>query len=91
MEACVRIPANFSRADTYVKYKTVKAGDFLVYEFYDTVDRLSLIFKMIVVDWLPASKHKLDNREVLHFMQNDLNKDPNGKAKISLHIPIIKT
>jgi AraC family transcriptional regulator len=90
-DACVIIPEGFDDSDVLVLYKTVKGGLFLKYEFYDTNDRLGLVYKQVVTDYLPVSTWGLDNeRDFLEFVMNDPFSDPEHKVRIDLYIPVGK-
>ncbi len=90
-DACVMLPAGFDEFDTSVLYKTVKGGLFLKYEFYDTNDRLGLVYKQVVTDYLPVSTWGLDTeRDFLEFVMNDPFSDPEHKVRIDLYIPVGK-
>ncbi|HOS30370.1 MAG TPA: GyrI-like domain-containing protein [Treponemataceae bacterium] len=90
-DACVIIPEGFDESDALVLYKTVKGGLFLKYEFYDTNDRLGLVYKQVVTDYLPVSTCGLDTeRDFLEFVMNDPFSDPEHKVRIDLYIPVGK-
>ncbi|HPX25417.1 MAG TPA: GyrI-like domain-containing protein [Treponemataceae bacterium] len=90
-DACVVLPEGFNESDTSVLYKTVKGGLFLKYEFYDTSDRLGLVYKQVVTDYLPVSTWGLDTeRDFLEFVMNDPFSDPEHRARIDLYIPVGK-
>lgn len=90
-DACVIIPEGFDESDASVLYKTVKGGLFLKYEFYDTNDRLGLVYKQVVTDYLPVSTWGLDTeRDFLEFVMNDPFSDPEHKVRIDLYIPVGK-
>ncbi len=90
-DVCVILPEGFDESDTSVLYKTVKGGLFLKYEFYDTNDRLGLVYKQVVTDYLPVSTWGLDcERDFLEFVMNDPFSDPEHKVRIDLYIPVGK-
>ncbi len=87
-DACICLPAGFDESDRGAGYRTVAGGDFLLYKFYDTPDRLALAYKEIVAEWLPASTYDLDDRDFLEFSMNDPFSDPEGKCRCHLHVPV---
>ena len=87
-DTCVHLPEGFDESDTAARYRTVQGGDFLLYKFYDTPDRLALAYKEIVAEWLPASAYDLDDRDFLEFSMNNPWSDPEGKCRCHLHVPV---
>lgn len=87
-DACVVLPDGFESTDDKVLFKTVKGGLFLMYSFYDKVQRLGLVYKQVVTEYLPGSKYELDERDFLEFVMNDVSQDPEGKVRIDLYIPV---
>ena len=88
LNACIKLPVGYKKTDKEVLFKTIKGGRFLLYKFYDTNDRLALVYKDVVSEWLPSSKYELDDRDFLEFVMNDPFSDPENKCKIDLYIPV---
>ncbi|WP_310735627.1 GyrI-like domain-containing protein [Cohnella herbarum] len=56
--------------------------------FYDTIDKLGIVYQSIFGQWLPNSEFDPDDRDCLEFCMNNPFEDPEGKAKVDLYIPI---
>ncbi|ULQ58792.1 AraC family transcriptional regulator [Brucepastera parasyntrophica] len=89
-DACVILPPDFRKPGDGVLYRKLRGGDYFLYRFYDTADRLGLVYKEIVSEYLPQSEYELDNRDFLEYVMNDPFSDPEKKAKINLYIPVTK-
>ncbi|WP_410769452.1 GyrI-like domain-containing protein [Fontibacillus sp. BL9] len=88
-DACVTIPPGFSRDTTQgIEFRTLPGGLYGLYSFYDTIDKLGLIYQSIFGQWLPNSEYDPDERHCLEFCMNNPSDDPEGKAKVDLYIPI---
>lgn len=88
-DACVTLPPDFEReGHTDVFFKTLEGGLYGRYAFYDTVDKLALAYASLYGNWLPGSGYEADDRCGLEFCMNDPARDPEGKAKVELYIPV---
>ncbi|GKS13051.1 AraC family transcriptional regulator [Paenibacillus chitinolyticus] len=88
-DACVTLPPGFEReGHTGVSFKKLEGGSYGRYAFYDTVDKLALAYANLYGNWLPRSGYEADDRYALEFCMNDPFRDPEGKAKVDLYIPV---
>ncbi|MBW4840987.1 MAG: AraC family transcriptional regulator [Paenibacillaceae bacterium] len=89
-DACVTVPNTLSRADApqEIRFQTLPGGLYAKFYFYDTPDKLALLYQSIFGNWLPDSAYDPDDRYCLEFSMNDPAQDPQGKAKVDLYIPI---
>ncbi|EES74953.1 MULTISPECIES: AraC family transcriptional regulator [Paenibacillus] len=89
-DACVTVPDTLSRADAppEIGFQTLPGGLYAKFNFYDTPDKLALLYQSIFGNWLPDSEYDPDDRYCLEFSMNDPAQDPQGKAKVDLYIPI---
>lgn len=92
-DACVTLPHGFEQHEqhqTHVEFKTLSAGMYAVYPYYDTIDKFVLAYQSVFGLWLPDSDYDADDRPCLEFCMNDPFKDKEGKCKVDLYIPIKK-
>lgn len=88
-DACVTVPDGFTKDDdSAVRYKTLPGGQYALYHFYDTIDKLGIAYQTIFGQWLPHSDYEPDDRHCLEFCMNNPAEDPEGKAKVDLYIPV---
>ncbi|MGP0583559.1 AraC family transcriptional regulator [Paenibacillus timonensis] len=89
-DACVTVPEGLSQTDTppEIQFQTLPGGLYAKFYFYDTTDKLALLYQSIFGNWLPDSEYDPDDRYCLEFSMNDPAQDPEGKAKVDLYIPI---
>lgn len=89
-DACVTVPNTLSRADATpeIGFQTLPGGLYAKFYFYDTPEKLALLYQSIFGNWLPDSGYDPDDRYCLEFSMNDPAQDPQGKAKVDLYIPI---
>lgn len=89
-DACVTVPSTLNRADAppEIRFQTLPGGLYAKFYFYDTPDKLALLYQSIFGNWLPDSDYDPDDRYCLEFSMNDPAQDPEGKAKVDLYIPI---
>jgi AraC family transcriptional regulator len=90
-DACATLPPGFEeRPSEGLHYGAIPGGDYAVYEFYDTIDKLAIAFKSLFREWLPQSGYELEERPVLEINRNDPARDPEGKSRCSLCLPVRK-
>lgn len=89
-DACVTLPPCFAKtADPDIVYQVLPGGDYGLYKFYDTVDRLGIIYQGLLHQWLPTSEYEWDDsRHFLEITMNHPAEDPDGRSKIDLYIPV---
>ncbi|MFF2479970.1 GyrI-like domain-containing protein [Paenibacillus sp. NPDC058071] len=88
-DACVTLPEGFDkRLHANVSFKALAGGQYALYRFYDTVDKLAIIYQGIFGQWLPGSGYEADERPCLEFCLNDPATDKEGKCKVDLYIPV---
>lgn len=89
-DACVTVTEEVmnSRHPSHIQFKTLSGGLYAVYRYYDTVENLVLAYQTVFGLWLPHSEYEADDRYCLEWCLNDPAKDPEGKLKVDLHIPI---
>lgn len=89
-DACVTIPNDFDKSKfPNMQFKKLDGGQYALYEFYDSPDKLNLAYQFMFGKWLPNSKYAADeNRITLEFNMNHPAEDPYGKCKVDLYIPI---
>ncbi|CAH1190513.1 DNA gyrase inhibitor [Paenibacillus auburnensis] len=91
-DACITLPEGFSaESGSGIEFKTLSGGQYALYKFYDTIDKLAIAYQSVYGGWLPNSEFEPDDRHALEFCMNDPYTDPDGKAKIDLYIPIKRT
>ncbi|MGG6310421.1 AraC family transcriptional regulator [Paenibacillus macerans] len=91
-DTCVTVPGTLSHEDAppEVQFKELPGGLYAKFCFYDTLDKFALFYQNIFGGWLPDSDYDPDDRHCLEFAMNDPARDPEGKAKVDLYIPIKK-
>lgn len=90
-DACVTIPTDFDKeGHQEMKFQKLPGGLYALYQFYDTIDKLGLIYHSLFGQWLPNSEYDADDRPCLEFCMNDPSNDPEGKCKVDLYLPIKK-
>ncbi|MBN1648262.1 MAG: AraC family transcriptional regulator [Spirochaetales bacterium] len=88
-DACVTLPAGFARTgDNGVNYGTIPAGKYAVYHFYDTIEKLAIVFKSLFREWLPQSGYEFDDRPCLEINLNNPADDPEHKGRTDVCIPV---
>lgn len=88
-DACVTLPAGFvRREDPAIRYETLPGGLYALYKFYDTIDRLGIVYRGLFREWLPTSGYAWDGRPCLEIAMNNPAEDPDGRSKIDLYIPV---
>jgi AraC family transcriptional regulator len=88
-DACVTLPAGFAETDEDgVEYATIPAGQYGQYLFYDTIDKLAIVFRALYSEWLPQSGYALDDRPALEINLNNPAEDPERKGKCLVCIPV---
>ncbi|MNI53473.1 DNA gyrase inhibitor [compost metagenome] len=91
-DACITLPEGFSaESGSGIEFKTLSGGQYALYKFYDTVDKLAIAYQSVYGGWLPNSDFEPDDRHALEFCMNNPYTDPEGKAKVDLYIPIKRT
>lgn len=91
-DACVTLPEDWTpdSADPQVQFKSLSGGMYAVYPFYDTIDKFVLAYQNVFGLWLPNSGYEADDRPCLEFCLNDPARDPEGKCRVDLYVPIKK-
>ncbi|MEC0372826.1 AraC family transcriptional regulator [Paenibacillus chibensis] len=90
-DACVTIPEGFVKeGNEDVRFATLSGGCYAVYSYYDTIDKFFLAFQNVYAIWLPNSGYEADDRPCLEVCLNDPAKDPEGKCKVDLYVPVKK-
>lgn len=93
-DACVTLPAEYEFAQEKhskeAHVKTISGGLYAVYPYDDTVERFVLAYQNVYALWLPSSGYEADDRPSLEFCLNDPAKDPEGKCKVDLYVPVKK-
>lgn len=89
-DACVTLPEGFIDATgcREVIYDTIASGKYAIYEFYDKIDRLALVYRTLYSEWLPQSEYEPDTRPCLEINLNNPADDPEGKARCHICISI---
>lgn len=98
-DACVTLPEGFAgssrgrtqeqdQVESSIEFQTLPGGLYAVYSFYDTPDKLGIVYRSLFCEWLPGSNYEADERPCLEFCLNDPSNDPEGKCKVDLHIPV---
>ncbi|QJD83258.1 AraC family transcriptional regulator [Cohnella herbarum] len=88
-DACVTLPYSFIKDNNSdVQIRKLPGGLYGLYNFYDTIDKLGIVYQSIFGQWLPNSEFDPDDRDCLEFCMNNPFEDPEGKAKVDLYIPI---
>ena len=91
-DACVTIPEGFNKEQHHdVQFKKLQGGEYAMYPFYDTPEKLNSAYRYMFGEWLPNSDYDADyDRYNLEFSLNNPLDDPEGKLKVDLFIPVIK-
>ncbi|MER2170070.1 MAG: GyrI-like domain-containing protein [Psychrobacillus psychrodurans] len=91
-DACVTIPDGFDKKKhNNMQFKKLDGGQYALYEFYDSPEKLNLAYKYVFEQWLPLSRYDADStRYNLEFNMNNPAEDPEGKSKVDLFVPIKK-
>lgn len=91
-DACVTLPTRFSKTGhpEEIRFKELAGGEYALYPFYDTIDKLAIAYQSLFGQWLPDSGYDADDRPCLEFCMNNPAEDKEGKAKVDLYIPIRK-
>ncbi|USG66572.1 AraC family transcriptional regulator [Brevibacillus ruminantium] len=91
-DACVTLPQGFEKRGHQkdVAFQTLAGGLYARYPYYDTVEKFVLAYQSVFRLWLPNSEYDADDRPCLEFCMNDPARDPEGKCKVDLYIPIKK-
>ncbi len=88
-DACISLPEDFVKGEhDDVLYKEIPGGLYLNYNFYDTSDKLFLLYQSIYDNFIPNSDYVLDDREILEYCKNNPSTDPDNKCKVDIYIPI---
>lgn len=89
-DACVTIPEGFNKEEHQeIMFKKIDAGDYALYPFYDTPDKLHNAYQYIFGEWLPNSGYDPDyDRHNLEFNMNNPAEDAEGKCKVDLYVPV---
>lgn len=89
-DACVTIPEGFEIENhSDINFRKIDGGKFVVYTFYDNLEKLNLAYHYLYSEWLPNSEFDADfNRYNLEFTLNNPIEDPHGKLKVDLYVPI---
>lgn len=67
-DACVTIPNGFQKEeDSEIRYKKLAGGLYVLYQFYDTIDKLAITYQSIYSGWFPMSEYEADDRPCLEF------------------------
>ena len=63
-DACVTLPKDFNEESdgSEVLYDLIRIGKYAIYEFYDSIDKLGLVYKSLFSQWLPQSDYEMDSR-----------------------------
>jgi AraC family transcriptional regulator len=89
--ACVSLPEGFAKDHGPVEYDSLAGGTNAAYEFYDSPDRLGFAYGIIINEWLPSSGYRQDpGRPCIEISWNDLSKDPEGRARVRICVPVLK-
>jgi DNA gyrase inhibitor GyrI len=91
-DACVTIPDGFDKEKHKdMKFKKLDGGQYALYSFYDTPEKLNFAYQYMFGEWLPNSDYNADfERFNLEFNMNNPSEDPEGKCKVDLFVPIKK-
>lgn len=90
-DACVTVPKGFAKeSHKEVEFRQLDGGLYVMYPFYDQVEKLVFAYQYVFEVWLPTtSEYEVDySRNNLEFNQNNPADDPEGKGKVDLFIPI---
>ncbi|WP_243735218.1 AraC family transcriptional regulator [Paenibacillus turpanensis] len=88
-DACVTLPEGFEKKEEGdIRFKTLPGGEYALFQFYDTIDKLGITYQSIFGQWLPNSNYEADDRPCLEFCMNDPSMDEEGKCKVDLYVPI---
>ncbi|MGM7723676.1 GyrI-like domain-containing protein [uncultured Metabacillus sp.] len=91
-DACVTIPEGFEKEKHIhngIQFRKLDGGQYALYSFYDTPEKLNLAYKYMYEEWLATSKYEADyDRFNLEFNLNNPAEDPEGKCKVDLYVPI---
>ncbi|PLR92032.1 AraC family transcriptional regulator [Bacillus sp. T33-2] len=91
-DACVTIPSGFDKENhSDMQFKTLDGGQYALYPFYDTPEKLNLAYEYMYGEWIPASEYEADyDRNNLEVNMNNPSEDPEGKCKVDLFVPVKK-
>ena len=91
-DACVTIPEGFDKTKhKNMQFKKLDGGQYALYGFYDSPEKLNSAYKYMFEHWLPISNYDADHaRYNLEFNMNNPVEDPEGKLKVDLFVPIKK-
>jgi DNA gyrase inhibitor GyrI len=89
-DACVSIPDGFDiEKHKDMNFRKLDGGQYAVYPFYDTTEKLKFAYQYMYEEWLPNSDFVADyGRFNLEFNMNNPSEDPEGKCKVDLYVPI---
>jgi DNA gyrase inhibitor GyrI len=60
-DACVTIPEGFEKKkNNDIQFKTLDGGQYALYQFYDTPEKLNLAYRYMYGQWLPNSEYEAD-------------------------------
>lgn len=72
-----------------MQFKKLDGGQYALYEYYDSPEKLNSAYKYMFEHWLPISNYDVDHaRYNLEFNMNNPVEDPEGKLKLDLFVPI---
>ncbi|NRG47880.1 GyrI-like domain-containing protein [Bacillus sp. CRN 9] len=88
-DACVTIPDGFDKTKyPNMQFREIDGGNYALYEFYDTPEKLNHAYQFMFEEWLPNNKYSADEERVsLEFNMNNPADDPFGKCKVHLYVP----
>jgi AraC family transcriptional regulator len=88
-DACVVLPPGFYKnQEGGVTYGRLPGGLYGVYFFYDTIEKLAIIYNTLFCQWLPGSGYEIDNRPAMEINLNNPADDPERKSKCKVCLPI---
>ncbi|EWG10376.1 AraC family transcriptional regulator [Cytobacillus firmus] len=89
-DACVTLPEGFDKEKhKEIKFKKLDGGDYALYPFYDTPDKLHNAYQYMFGEWLPNSGYDPDYaRHNLEFNLNNPAEDAEGKCRVDLYVPV---
>ncbi|PLT28881.1 AraC family transcriptional regulator [Peribacillus deserti] len=91
-DACVTVPDGFDKQKhNDMKFRKLDGGQYAMYSFYDTPEKLSSAYQFMFGEWLQNSEFEADYERLnLEFNMNNPSEDPEGKCKVDLYVPIKK-
>ncbi|GCE15190.1 AraC family transcriptional regulator [Tengunoibacter tsumagoiensis] len=90
-DSCITIPKGFEKEKhTEVQFQHLPGGLYACYQFYDTIEKIGLLYQNLYGQWLPQSEYDADDRPCLEFCLNNPAHDPERKCKAEICIPIRK-